>query len=350
MACAKQTAVPIILIGHVTKEGAIAGPRTLEHMVDVVLYLEGDRHGDHRLLRGVKNRFGATGEAGLLVMTETGMQEVDAGSRAFFEEASLGVPGNCLTLICEGSRAFAVEVQALTVKSSFGLPRRTASGFDLGRLHVILAVLERRAAIKLDQTDVYVNVVGGIKLNEPAADLAVALAVASAKLDLRCRRIAQLSVSSGWAGNPAGRQLGLRLNEANAVGISKLIVPPGSRESAGCDFMKGQPDANGSKGEPRAAGELVEVGSLQQARIRFARGNRASRRGVEPLPDGPSVAAPANSRNSTGRDNMVQSKRCQPPIHPASSVPGRSPGFLEPSPAFSSASFMAASSSTATPR
>jgi DNA repair protein RadA/Sms len=226
MSCAKQTAVPIVLIGHVTKEGAIAGPRTLEHMVDVVLYLEGDRHAGHRLLRGIKNRFGATGEAGLLMMTETGMRELDAGSRAFLDESSLGVSGNGLSVMCEGSRGVVVEVQALTVPTSFGLPRRTASGFDLGRLHLILAVLEKRAGIRLGQSDVYVNVVGGIRLAEPAGDLAVALAIASAAWDKALPKHCAAVGEVGLGGEIRRvRQLGLRLREAAAVGIETVIVP-----------------------------------------------------------------------------------------------------------------------------
>src|SRR5258707_980496 len=143
--CAKSSGVPVLVVGHVTKEGAIAGPRTLEHMVDVVLYLEGERHGDHRLLRGIKNRFGATGELGIFVMAEGGMEEADAPGRAFLDEGSLGVAGNALTVTCEGSRPLAGEAQALPAPTPFGLPRRTASGFDLGRLHLLLAVLEKRA-------------------------------------------------------------------------------------------------------------------------------------------------------------------------------------------------------------
>jgi DNA repair protein RadA/Sms len=224
--CAKATGVPILLIGHVTKEGAIAGPRTLEHMVDVVLYLEGEHHGEHRLLRGVKNRFGATDELGVLVLDETGIRESDAPGRAFLDEASFGTPGSVLTVSCEGSRPLAVEVQALVAPTPFGLPRRTASGFDLARLHVLLAILEKRARVCLSQADVYVNAVGGVRLTEPAADLAVALAVAGAARDLAfgsgCVAVGELGL--GGEIRRVGR-VEQRLAEAAALGVPAAIVP-----------------------------------------------------------------------------------------------------------------------------
>lgn len=226
LACAKRSGVAILLIGHVTKEGAIAGPRTLEHMVDVVLYLEGERHGDYRLLRGIKNRFGPTGELGIFAMREEGMIEVGAPGRSFFEEASLGVAGNVLTVICEGSRALAVEIQALTVPTPFGLPRRTASGFDLGRLHLLLAVLEKRAKLALGQSDVYVNVVGGVRVADPAVDLAVAMAVAGS---LREKTVPPGCIVVGELGLGGEvrrvRRLDMRLAEASALGITTAVIP-----------------------------------------------------------------------------------------------------------------------------
>ena len=224
--CAKATGVPILLIGHVTKDGAIAGPRTLEHMVDVVLYLEGERHGEHRLLRGVKNRFGPTDEIGVLVLDETGIRESDAPGRAFLDDASFGSAGSVLTVSCEGSRPLAVEVQALVAPTPFGLPRRTASGFDLARLHVLLAILEKRAGIPLGQADVYVNAVGGVRLSEPAADLAVALAVAGAARDLAfgsgCVAVGELGLGGEVR---AVRRVEQRLAEAAALGVPAAIVP-----------------------------------------------------------------------------------------------------------------------------
>jgi DNA repair protein RadA/Sms len=227
---AKQTGVPIVLVGHVTKEGAIAGPRTLEHMVDVVLYLEGERHGEHRLLRGVKNRFGSTGELGLFSMESAGLRQLDGAGRAFLDDTSLTVPGNVLTVTCEGTRPMVVEIQALVAATSFGLPRRTCSGFDLGRLHLLLAVLERRAKIPLSQADVFLNVVGGVRLADPAVDLGVALAVAGASRD---RRLPADTVVIGEVGlggevRRAGR-LEQRLGEASALGQAAAVVPATGR-------------------------------------------------------------------------------------------------------------------------
>ena len=233
LVCAKATGTAILLVGHVTKEGAIAGPRTLEHMVDVVLYLEGERNGDHRLLRGVKNRFGATDELGILVLDEEGIREAPAPGRAFLDGATLGVPGNVLTVTCEGSRPLLVEVQALVVETAFAIPRRTASGFDLGRLHVLLAVLEKRGGIPLGRSDVYVNVAGGIRLGEPAADLAVCLAIASAA---RNRSLPEGTVVIGEVGLGGEvrrvRRLGPRLAEAEALGMGAAVLPAAQRGEA----------------------------------------------------------------------------------------------------------------------
>ena len=226
--CAKASGVPVLVVGHVTKEGAIAGPRTLEHMVDVVLYLEGERHGDHRLLRGIKNRFGATGELGIFSMGEEGMAEADAPGRAFLDEGSLGIPGNALTVTCEGSRPLAVEVQALTATTAYGLPRRTASGFDLGRLHLLLAVLEKRAGLPFDRADVYVNAVGGVRLAEPACDLAVALAIAGSAGRVVLPEGCVILGEVGLGGEVRRvRRTEQRLQEAVALGLVSAVVPAG---------------------------------------------------------------------------------------------------------------------------
>ena len=181
MRFAKTTGTPVVLIGHVTKDGEVAGPRVLEHLVDVVLTLEGDRYRDMRLLRTMKNRFGATSEVGVFEMTETGLAEVANPSEAFLAERADKPIGSCITATMEGTRPLLVEVQALTSATAFGYPRRTASGFDLNRLNLLIAVLERHASVRLDSSDVFVNIVGGMRLSEPAADLAVALAIASSK-------------------------------------------------------------------------------------------------------------------------------------------------------------------------
>jgi len=237
LVCAKQTGVPILVIGHVTKDGAIAGPRTLEHMVDVVLYLEGERHGDHRLLRGIKNRFGATDELGVFVLDDDGMREETAPGRAFLDETTLAVPGNVLTVTCEGSRPLAVEVQALVAPTRFGLPRHSASGFELSRLHLLAAVLEKRARILLGQADVFVNAVGGVRLAEPAADLAVALAVAAAAQEL-CPPPGSVVIGELGLGGEVRqvRRLEQRLLEARQLGFRTAIIPA---RQAGCGLAAG---------------------------------------------------------------------------------------------------------------
>jgi len=227
---AKATGIPVLLVGHVTKEGAIAGPRTLEHMVDVVLFLEGERLGAHRMLRGIKNRFGATGEVGLLSMERDGMHDVPPGARGLLDAASLGTAGSVLTITCDGLRPMAVEVQALAVASPFEFPRRTASGFELNRLHVMLAVLGKRANVALPKVDVFVNVAGGIRLNDPGTDLAVALAVAGSfkdrALSPRCAVLGELGL-----GGEVRRvsRMEVRLAEAAAVGMDAVVVPESYR-------------------------------------------------------------------------------------------------------------------------
>lgn len=182
MQVAKSKNIPILLIGHVTKDGNLAGPQVLTHLVDTVLFLEGDNFQQFRLLRSTKNRFGAVDEVGVFSMEESGMREVANPSALFLEGRAQSPIGSVIVPVLEGTRVFLVEVQALTSYTQFGYPKRTASGFDLNRLNIIIAVLERYAGMKLDASDVYVNVVGGLKLKEPAADLAVAMAIASSKL------------------------------------------------------------------------------------------------------------------------------------------------------------------------
>lgn len=231
VAVAKSTAVPVVLIGHVTKEGAIAGPRTLEHLVDVVLYLEGDRLGEQRLLRGVKNRFGSTGEVGILAMESSGLHEAASAGRAFQRE-SLDVAGNVITITCDGIRPIAVEVQGLAVPTSLAIPRRTCSGFDVNRCCLLLAVMEKRCSIPFGQNDVFLNAAGGLRLNDPGVDLAVTLALAGSQ---RNRRL-----PAGWAAFGevglggeirAVTRSGPRLIEAAAAGLTDVIVPAGTRSA-----------------------------------------------------------------------------------------------------------------------
>ncbi len=176
---AKSQGVPVFLVGHVTKEGNIAGPRVLEHMVDTVLYLEGERFQTYRLLRSVKNRFGSTDEVGVFEMVEAGMQEVTNPSEAFLAERLPNAAGSAIAVTMEGTRPLLVEVQALASTTSFSQPRRTANGVDLNRLLLLTAVLGKRVGFRLSDQDVFVNVVGGLQISEPAADLAIALAIAS---------------------------------------------------------------------------------------------------------------------------------------------------------------------------
>ncbi len=183
MKVAKTKSIPIFIVGHVTKEGAIAGPRMLEHMVDVVLYFEGERHHTYRILRSVKNRFGSTNEMGIFEMKELGLQEVLNQSEIFLEERSRGASGSTVVASMEGTRPVLVEIQALISPSSFGNPRRMATGIDSNRVPLLMAVLEKRVGLMLQNQDAYIKVAGGVKLDEPAIDLAIAISIASSFRD-----------------------------------------------------------------------------------------------------------------------------------------------------------------------
>jgi DNA repair protein RadA/Sms len=226
LSAAKTSGTSIILIGHVTKDGAVAGPKTLEHLVDTVLYLEGDRHHNMRILRAVKNRFGSTDEVGMFTMIETGMKEVVNPSAAMLLERGESVPGSIVTCLLEGTRPLLVEIQALVTKTMFGYPVRKANGFDVNRLHMILAVLERRAGLPLGQYDVHVNVVGGLKAAEPASDLAVALAVTSALKDKALGKDVAVFGEVGLGGEVRSvRQAEKRMKECLNLGMKKIILP-----------------------------------------------------------------------------------------------------------------------------
>jgi DNA repair protein RadA/Sms len=227
---AKGRNVPVILVGHVTKDGSLAGPKVLEHVVDTVLYFEGGQHHAHRVVRAVKNRFGAVSELGVFEMTAEGLVAVPNASELFLAERPAGVPGSAVTCAIEGSRPILVEVQALVSASSFGNARRTANGFDPNRLALLLAVLEKRAGLSVATDDVFVNVAGGMSLDEPAADLAVLAAVASS---LRNRALAADTVVFGEVGLAgevrAATQAGLRLRESQQLGFTRAVVPDGNR-------------------------------------------------------------------------------------------------------------------------
>ncbi len=247
---AKSTGISAFLIGHVTKEGAIAGPRVLEHIVDTVLYLEGDRFQAYRLLRSVKNRFGATSEVGVFEMRERGLEEVTNPSEAFLAERMINAPGSSIAVTMEGTRPILVEIQGLTSPTQFGNARRTPNGVDFNRLLLIAAVLTRRVGLKLGEQDVFVNVVGGIQIDEPAADLAIAAAIASSWKDTPVRADAVLIGEMGLAGElRMPGQMQTRLREASKLGFKAAIVPKAIRTGEG--WPKGI--------------EIIETRSIQQA-------------------------------------------------------------------------------------
>jgi len=226
---AKEEGVPVFIVGHVTKEGAIAGPRVLEHMVDTVLYLEGERFHSYRLLRSVKNRFGSTDEVGVFEMSGQGMLEVSNPSEAFLSERSEGT-GSAIAVTLEGTRPLLVEIQALTSTTSFGLPRRTANGIDFNRLLLLAAVLSKRMGLRLYDQDIFVNVVGGLRINEPAVDLSVAVAIASSFRDVPVVHDLAIMGEIGLSGELRSiSQVPKRLNEAARLGFKRCLLPQSVR-------------------------------------------------------------------------------------------------------------------------
>ncbi len=226
---AKTNVIPVLISGHVTKEGAIAGPRVLEHIVDVVLYLEGEAFSSYRLLHSAKNRFGSTNEIGVFEMKNQGLVEVDDPSQVFLSQRGSEAIGSMVVPTLEGTRPILVEVQALTNPTSFGLPRRTANGIDFNRLLLITAVLTRRLGFKLGGQDIIVNVTGGLKVREPAADLGIALAIASSFRDLAVDPGLLVIGEVGLSGElRAVSQLARRLGEAQRLGFSQCLVPKSS--------------------------------------------------------------------------------------------------------------------------
>jgi DNA repair protein RadA/Sms len=222
---AKQSNTAIIMVGHVTKEGAIAGPKVLEHVVDVVLQLEGDRYGGFKLLRAVKNRFGSTNEVGIFEMVEDGLQPVDNPSAALLAERQVS-DGSVVLATLEGTRPLLVEVQALVNRTSYGYPKRAASGFDLNRLNLLVAMLERRTKLKLSEHDIYINIVGGMQIREPAADLAICLAIGSAAKGLQLKQNTVVFGEVGLSGEVRHvPHADKRLAEAKKLGFAGAIGP-----------------------------------------------------------------------------------------------------------------------------
>jgi DNA repair protein RadA/Sms len=229
-ALAKYSGSAIFLVGHVTKEGAIAGPKVLEHIVDTVLYLEGDSFHAYRLLRSVKNRFGATTEVGVFEMRSSGIVEIPNPSEIFLAERVVDAPGSAIAITMEGTRPLLVEIQGLTSPTSFGHPRRTANGIDFNRLLLMVAVLSRRVGVRLADQDVFINVVGGLRVSEPAADLAVAAAIASSVRDRPLPADMALIGEVGLSGElRAVAHLAVRLNEATKLGFKRVVVPKSVR-------------------------------------------------------------------------------------------------------------------------
>lgn len=225
MAAAKQVNTAVVLVGHVTKEGAIAGPKVLEHVVDVVLQLEGDRYGGFKILRAVKNRFGSTNEAGIFEMVESGLKPVDNPSAALLEERQVS-DGSVVLATLEGTRPLLVEVQALVNKTSYGYPKRAASGIDLNRVNLLVAMLEKRTKLNLAEQDIYINIVGGMRITEPAADLAVCMAIGSAAKGLQLKKNAVVFGEIGLSGEvrhvPFAEK---RIAEAKKLGFDGAIGP-----------------------------------------------------------------------------------------------------------------------------
>ena len=223
---AKNSGVSVLMIGHVTKDGNIAGPRVLEHIVDTVLYLEGDPFQQYRLLRSVKNRFGATSEVGVFEMQGRGLVQVENPSQVFLEERVVQASGSAIAITMEGTRPLLVEMQALTSPTSFGNPRRTPNGVDINRLLLISAVLSKRIGLKLWEQDIFVNVIGGIRISEPASDLAMAVAIASSYYDRAVPADLAIVGEVGLSGEIRRvGQLSMRLNEAQKIGFKRALVP-----------------------------------------------------------------------------------------------------------------------------
>lgn len=302
MQVAKATDVPIFLIGHVTKEGNVAGPRALEHMVDAVVYLEGERYHSYRLLRAVKNRFGSTNEVGVFEMTEVGLVEVTNPSAAFLSGRVIRQPGSVVAAPVEGSRSLLVDVQALTVPAGIGIARRTTIGADLNRLQLLIAVLTRRIGLPVAAHDVYVNVAGGMKITDPGADLALATAIASSfqdkSIDERTLVIGEVGLQGET--RPAA-QVERRLAEASRLGFTRCILSDRDvdrltggvrRPAGGAAFPVFEVEWRGLTlvGTPTLAGGLIAA--LGPDALRPRRHDQAGRRRGANAPDDDPLATP----------------------------------------------------------
>ncbi len=223
---AKESGVPVILIGHINKEGNIAGPKVLEHIVDTVLQFEGDQHYMYRILRSIKNRFGSTAELGIYEMQQAGLREVSNPSELLLSNNHEGLSGTAIGAAIEGIRPFLIEVQSLVSTAAYGTPQRSATGFDIRRLNMLLAVLEKRVGFKLSQKDVYLNIAGGLRINDPAIDLAIISAILSSNMDIAIDSQVCLAGEVGLSGEirPVNR-IEQRISEAEKLGFKKIIIP-----------------------------------------------------------------------------------------------------------------------------
>ena len=222
----KTSSIPVLLIGHINKEGSIAGPKVLEHIVDTVLQFEGDQHYMYRILRSIKNRFGSTSELGIFEMQQNGLREVSNPSELLLSQNHEGLSGVAIASAIEGVRPFLIEVQALVSSAAYGTPQRSSTGFDLRRLNMLLAVLEKRAGFKIAQKDVFLNIAGGIKVNDPAIDLAVISAILSSNVDIAIEKHVCVAGEVGLSGEirPINR-IEQRIHEAEKLGFKKMIIP-----------------------------------------------------------------------------------------------------------------------------
>src|SRR4030042_1669938 len=231
MLFAKKSDIPVFLVGHVTKEGAIAGPRVLEHIVDTVLYFEGDRGHSYRILRTVKNRFGSTNEIGIFEMSDSGLREIENPSELFLLERPQNVSGSTVVAALEGTRPLMVEIQSLVSQTNFGMPRRTTIGVDFNRVNLLVAVLEKRAGLHLGGMDIFVNVVGGLRIIEPAVDLGVISAIASSLKDIPIDPKTFVFGEIGLSGEiRAIAQAEIRIKEASKIGFKKALMPMGNAD------------------------------------------------------------------------------------------------------------------------
>lgn len=240
MQIAKGLGVAVFIVGHVTKDGNVAGPRVLEHMVDTVLYFEGDRHASYRILRGVKNRFGSTNEIGVFEMCEKGLVEVQNPSEYMLNGRPLNASGSVVACSMEGTRPILMEIQALICKTNFGMPRRTAAGCDYNRVNLLMAVLEKRAGLRLSECDAYINIAGGIKMNEPAVDLGIVLAIISSYRDLPINDKVVAFGEVGLSGEVrAVSMTEQRVLECKKLGFEKVVLPKAScRGLKGCEGIE----------------------------------------------------------------------------------------------------------------